>query len=51
MYTEEDHKKLFKRFFGNDAKIYKYKSSIYYMKKNDGHFLLDKNDDWVSMNY
>ena len=51
MYTEEDHKKLFKRFFGNDTKIYKYQSSIYYMKKNDGHFLWDKNDDCITMNY
>ena len=51
MYTEEDHKKLFKRFFGNDAKICKYPSSISYMKKNDGYFWWDKNDDWIAMNY
>ena len=51
MYTEEDHKKLFKRFFGNDTKIYKYQSSIYYMKKNDGHFLWDENDDCITMKY
>ena len=51
MYTEEDHKKLFKRFFGNDAKICKYPSSISYMKKNDGYFRWDKNDDWIAMNY
>ena len=51
MYTEEDHKKLFKRFFGNDATICIYPSSISYMKKNDGYFRWDKNDDWIAMNY
>ena len=51
MYTEEDHKKLFKRFFGNDATICKYLSSISYMMKNDSHFLWDKTGDWIAMNY
>lgn len=51
MYTEEDHKKLFKRFFGNDAKIYKYPSEISYMMKNDGYFQWDENDDYISMFY
>ena len=51
MYTEEDHKKLFKRFFGNDATICKYPSSISYMKKKYGYFRWDKNDDWIAMNY
>ena len=51
MYTGKDHKKLFKRFFGNDAKICKYPSSISYMKKNDGHFLWDENDDCITMKY
>ena len=51
MYTEEDHKKLFKRFFGNDAKICKYSSSIFYMKKNDEYFRFDENDYWIAMFY
>ena len=51
MYSEEDHKKLFKRFFGNDATICKYLSSISYMMKNDSHFLWDKTGDWIAMNY
>ena len=51
MYTEEDHKKLFKRFFGNDAKICKHPSSISYMKKNDGYFWCDDTDDWIAMIY
>ena len=51
MHTEEDHKKLFKRFFGNDAKICKHPSSISYMKKNDGYFWCDDTDDWIAMIY
>lgn len=51
MYTEEDHKQLFKRFFGNDAKICKHPSSISYMKKNDGYFWCDDTDDWIAMIY
>ncbi len=49
MYTEEDYKKLFKRFFGNDAKICRYQSSISYMKKNDSYFRWDENDDAIFM--
>ena len=51
MYTEEDHKKLFKRFFGNDAKICKHPLSISYMKKNDGYFLWNENDDFIAKFY
>ena len=51
MHTEEDHKKLFKRFFVNDAKICKHPSSISYMKKNDGYFWCDDTDDWIAMIY
>ena len=51
MHTEEHHKKLVKRFFGNDAKICKHPSSISYMKKNDGYFWCDDTDDWIAMIY
>lgn len=51
MYTEEEHRQLFKRFFGNDSKIWQSQLSFSYMMKNVGHFRWDKTDEFIVMKY